>query len=82
LARVAAGSSRHCCRRVGLAFVASALGVGVAYALPPLLLWFLGDPAALDKVNFCLAPDAVVLGYAVPWPARPRSHLALRPRST
>jgi len=48
-----------------LAFVAGALGVGIAYALPSLVVRFVGDRAALDAVNFSLAPDRVVLGYAL-----------------
>jgi putative ABC transport system permease protein len=48
-----------------LALAAGARGVGVAYAFPPLLLWFVGDVTALDAVNFSLAPDVVVLAYAV-----------------
>jgi putative ABC transport system permease protein len=48
-----------------LAVVAGALGVAVAYALPPLLLWSVGDRSALDAVNVSLAPDGAVLAYAV-----------------
>src|SRR6185436_9153533 len=48
-----------------LAIVAGALGVGMAYAFPPLLLRFVGDRTAVDALNFSLAPDAVVLSYAV-----------------
>jgi len=48
-----------------LAIVAGALGVGMAYAFPPLLLRFVGERTAVDALNFSLAPDAVVLSYAV-----------------
>ena len=65
-----------------LALAASALGVGVVYAFPPLLLWFVGDAAALDAVNFSLAPDFVVLAYAVLLAGGSSIALALRLRST
>jgi predicted permease len=48
-----------------LALVAGALGVGIAYALPSLVVRLAGDRAALDAVNFSLAPDGVVLVYAL-----------------
>jgi putative ABC transport system permease protein len=48
-----------------LALVASLLGVGIAYALPPLLIRMIGDSEALNAFNFSLAPDRRVLGFAV-----------------
>jgi predicted permease len=48
-----------------LASAACALGVGLACALPRLLLRVVGDRAAVDAVNFSLAPDLAVLGYAI-----------------
>jgi predicted permease len=48
-----------------LALVAGALGIGVAYAFPPLLLRLIGDRGAVDALNFSLAPDGVVFSYAV-----------------
>ena len=48
-----------------LALVASLLSVGIAYALPPLLIWWIGDSQALSAFNFSLAPDRLVLGFAL-----------------
>ena len=48
-----------------LALVASLLSVGIAYALPPLLIWWMGDSQALSAFNFSLAPDRLVLGFAL-----------------
>jgi putative ABC transport system permease protein len=48
-----------------LATVASLLAVGIAYLLPSFLVWAIGDSDALSTFNFSLAPDRLVLGFAV-----------------